>query len=236
MLSKVNLWEAEDFHCLWFNTSVWSVLKLHSTLFSPITETRLSWTKSVLRSERVQRDSRPEKGKLSSTVTEWIPHENYESRSTVMRDKMSDTKVHVTDEQPWVAERGGNSTSPTTPKCTQVGTKMFTWSTTPMSRTRHESRNIERGDTERKDNKGKGGGKQRGKKEKGGENRGREKVKMCQVWKPKEKRTENKQKNPTDFLYWGRKKILQHIKAKAQHKRENCWLDGDSVEGEWEML
>lgn len=33
MLSSMKLWEVEDFHCLWFNTSVWSVLKQHSTLF-----------------------------------------------------------------------------------------------------------------------------------------------------------------------------------------------------------
>lgn len=41
--------------------------------------------------------------------------------------------------------RGGRTAQPPkTPKCTQVGTKMFTWSTTPMSRSRRESRNIER--------------------------------------------------------------------------------------------
>lgn len=41
--------------------------------------------------------------------------------------------------------RGRGSTNPTTPKCTEFGTKMFTWSTTAMSRTRQDSRNIERG-------------------------------------------------------------------------------------------
>lgn len=51
----------------------------------------------------------------------------------------------------WLRERGGGGRGgrsaaqpPNTPKCTQVRTKMFTWSTAPMSGTRQESRNIER--------------------------------------------------------------------------------------------
>lgn len=63
---------------------------------------------------------------------------------------------------PEIQLRLGDSTTPTTPKCTQGETKMFMWSTTPMSRTRQESRNIERGDKREKgkENKGKeeGGG------------------------------------------------------------------------------
>lgn len=82
--------------------------------------------------------------------------------------------------------KDGGSTTPNTPKWTQVGTQMFTWTTTPMSRTRQQSRNIEREDKERKREENKERGrenerKQTGKKEKGGENRGREKVKICQV-------------------------------------------------------
>lgn len=110
--------------------------------FSPLIETRLLWTKSEWKCPEWQPGQR--KGNLSSTVRVCIPPQyNYESRSTVMRDKMSDTKVHVTDEQPWVAA-GEDSTTQTTPKCAQVGTKMFTWSTTAMSRNRQDSRNIER--------------------------------------------------------------------------------------------
>lgn len=57
--------------------------------------------KSVLRSESIQRDSQArERQALLYSYAVNFPHGNYESRSTVMRDKMSDTKVHVTDEQP----------------------------------------------------------------------------------------------------------------------------------------
>ena len=61
-----------------------------------------------LRSESVQRDShaRERRALLYSYVRIPPPPplypclRNYESRNTVMRDKMSDAKVHVTDEQP----------------------------------------------------------------------------------------------------------------------------------------
>lgn len=59
--------------------------------------------KSLFEGVKASRETaRPEEGKLIlySYGVNFPPHENYESRSTVMRDKMSDTEVHVTDEQP----------------------------------------------------------------------------------------------------------------------------------------
>lgn len=159
-----------------------------------------------------------------------------------MRDMMSDTKVYVTDEQPWVAV-GGDSTTQTTPKCTQVGTKMFTWSTTPMSRTRQESRNIERerGDKERrgKDNKGRGGEMKRNKegekKRRAGKTEEERKWKCVrsenQKWKKKRRR------NWFLVLKKGKKTATHQSKSTAQKRKTTpCRLDGDSVVGEWKML
>lgn len=136
-----------------------------------------------------------------------------------MRDKMSDTKVHVTDEQPWVAEGKGQH-KPTTPKCTEFRTKMFTWSTTAMSRTRQESRNIERREKERKgrrikDEEGGNEGKQRrGQKREGwGKQRKRESENVSGLKTKSDKKLIS--------CIEGGKKIQQHIKAKAQNKGEN---------------
>lgn len=163
-----------------------------------------------------------------------------------MRDMMSDTKVYVTDEQPWVAV-GGDSTTQTTPKCTQVGTKMFTWSTTPMSRTRQESRNIERerGDKERrgKDNKGRGGEMKRNKE--GEKKRRAGKTEEERKWKcvRSENQKWKKKDEETDFLYWKRGKNSNTSKQKHSTKEENYtmstrwWLSGGWVENAlvWRM-
>lgn len=69
-------------------------------------------------------------------------------------------------------------------KCTQVGTKMFTWPTTRMSRTRQESRNIERGDRERETERGK---KNKGIEERGGM-KGNKEEKKRRVGKTEEER------------------------------------------------
>lgn len=140
-----------------------------------------------------------------------------------MRDMMSDTKVYVTDEQPWVAV-GGDSTTQTTPKCTQVGTKMFTWSTTPMSRTRQESRNIER---EKAGIKREGGKiiKEEGEKwngtKRGRKREGRGKTEEERKWKcvRSENQKWKKKRRRNWFLVLKKGKKQQHIKAKAQHKR-----------------
>lgn len=71
-------------------------LLLHST-FSQPQQRRVCFREW----KRPERRAGQRKGNPSS------PHGDYESRSIVMRDKMSDTKVHVTCEQPWVAEGGG---------------------------------------------------------------------------------------------------------------------------------
>lgn len=158
-----------------------------------------------------------------------------------MRDMMSDTKVYVTDEQPWVAV-GGDSTTQTTPKCTQVGTKMFTWSTTPMSRTRQESRNIERerGDKERrgKDNKGRGGEMKRNKE--GEKKRRVGKTEEERKWKcvrSENQKWKKKTKKLISCIEKGEKTATHQSKSTAQKRKTTpCRLDGDSVVGEWKML
>lgn len=158
-----------------------------------------------------------------------------------MRDMMSDTKVYVTDEQPWVAV-GGDSTTQTTPKCTQVGTKMFTWSTTPMSRTRQESRNIERerGHKERrgKDNKGRGGEMKRNKE--GEKKRRAGKTEEERKWKcvrSENQKWKKKTKKLISCIEKGEKTATHQSKSTAQKRKTTpCRLDGDSVVGEWKML
>lgn len=159
-----------------------------------------------------------------------------------MRDMMSDTKVYVTDEQPWVAV-GGDSTTQTTPKCTQVGTKMFTWSTTPMSRTRQESRNIERekagikreGGKIIKEEGEKWNGTKRGRKREGrGKQRKRESENVSGL---KTKSGKKKTKKLISCIEKGEKTATHQSKSTAQKRKTTpCRLDGDSVVGEWRML
>lgn len=155
------------------------------------------------------------------------PYENYESRSTVMRDKMSDTKVHVTDEQPWVAVRGGGAAQPRTHQnAHRSGRKC---SRGPQHQCPYQAREQERWERikgrerEGEENKGRGGGnegKQRGKIEKGGENRGRDKVKMCQVWKPKVKK--KRKKKLISCIEGGKNTATHQSKSTAQRGKLHC--------------
>lgn len=96
-----------------------------------------------------------------------------------MREKMSDIKVYATDEQPCVAEGGGQHNAITHQNGHRPGCKC---SRGPPHQCPGPGRNIKRQDKEREgeENEGKNTGNKQEKK-KGGENRRREKVKMSQV-------------------------------------------------------
>lgn len=112
--------------------------------------------------------------------------------------------------------KDGGSTTPNTPKWTQVGTQMFTWTTTPMSRTRQQSRNIERGQRE----EGKMKGNKQEKREGWGKQRKRESENVSGLKTKSEKKKKNFKRN---FFFFLREKTKHSNtpKAKSQHKGEN---------------
>lgn len=149
MLSRVNLWEAEDFPlplvqrvCL-----VCSEATQHPFLTNNRDTSVMDIFKEWKRPER-----QPGQRKASSPLQLWCefppPCKTMRAGTQWWGTRWVIPKCMSQMNSPeWLD--GGDSTTPTTPKCTQVGTKMFTWSTTPMSRTRQVSRNIERGKRER---------------------------------------------------------------------------------------
>lgn len=176
----------------------------------------------------------------------WIPPplQNYESRNTVMRDKMSDTKVHVTDEQPWVAGWGGqhnpDHTKMHTGRDENVHVVHHTNVQNQASEQEHWEREKRKGQRI-KDEGGKRRETKRKKREGWGKQRKRESENVSGLKIKSEKK--EKKKKLIFHIKGEKKKIQQHIKAKAGHRGENYtmltrwWLSGGWVGNalDWKM-